>query len=271
MEYEGKLPTIPKSMITKRITSMIDYPKVPMKFDEMGRPITGYDPKTSILYQRENKPIEPLAMLKEKPIQYDYTKVLRTKERPSVLKGLEELATRKPPATPRTIIPPFILLQSQKEQAFYRGIPTPGRKSQINISLIPGKIFKVTPTPRRTPGIRSRQKTYQSPEIIPSTRLNLIPDLQLATETKLLLEPATRTKTKTETRTKLEEPPKVPKIVFPSFPGVDILGITKKKKKLTTKKTVTITPYATVADMFNLSSSNSPKLDIMNISKKKRK
>jgi len=274
MEYEGILPTIPKSMISKRITSMIDYPKAPMKFDELGRPIIGYDPKTSIIYQRENRPIEPLAMLKEKPIQYDYTKVLRTKERPSVLKGLEELATRKPPATPRTIIPPFILLQSQKEQAFYRGIPTPWRKSQINISLIPGKIFKVTPTPGRTPGIRSRQKTYQSSEIIPSTRLNLIPDLQLATETKLLLEPATRTKT--ETRIKHEPPPKVPKIVYPDFPGMDILGITKKKKGLKTRKTVTITPYATIEDLFNIRGVVQPTarptgIDILNIRRKKKK
>jgi len=67
------------------------------------------------------------------------------------------------------------------------------------------------------------------------------------------------------------EIPKIPRIVYPSFPDVDILGITKKRKRFKIRKTTTITPYATVADMFNLSSSNSPKLDILNISKKKRK
>jgi len=74
------------------------------------------------------------------------------------------------------------------------------------------------------------------------------------------------------------EPPKVPIITLPGFPTVDILGITKKKKKLKTKKTVTITPYATVEDIFNLSNikrviptNATQKLDILNISKKRDK
>jgi len=85
-----------------------------------------------------------------------------------------------------------------------------------------------------------------------------------------------------------ERPPEIPKIpiiLLPKFPEVDVFGVTKKRKKLGIRKTATITPYATVADMFNISrrvedfkmkkqnvpSNNIPKLDIMNIRKKKSK